>query len=85
MQRFSQGKFSDTNAGSASNESVTKDVLLSNGVHVKVQIWDTVEQDKLKELTKTSSQGIVGALLVYDVCRLETFNSCAKWMNEVKQ
>jgi len=50
-----------------------------------VQIWDTVEQDKLKELKKTSSQGPVGALLVYDVCRSETFNSCAKWMNEVKQ
>lgn len=50
-----------------------------------MQIWDTVEQDKLKELTKASSQGPVGALLVYDVCRSETFNSCAKWMNEVKQ
>lgn len=54
------------------------------GKQIKIQIWDTAGQEAFQAITRTYYKGAIGALLVYDITRRETFEHIAKWLNEVK-
>ena len=56
-----------------------------NNKSIKIQIWDTAGQEAFQAITRTYYKGAIGALLVYDISRKETFNHIAKWLDEVKQ
>jgi small GTP-binding protein len=57
--------------------------MLDNKI-VKIQIWDTAGQEAFQAITRTYYKGAVGALLVYDITRKETFTHVTKWLEEVK-
>ena len=52
--------------------------------NVKIQIWDTAGQEAFQAITRTYYKGAIGALLVYDITRRDTFEHINKWLNEVK-
>lgn len=52
---------------------------------IKLQIWDTAGQESFKSITRSYYRGAIGALLVYDVTRRETFNHLAHWLREAKE
>ncbi len=54
------------------------------GKNVKIQIWDTAGQEAFQAITRTYYKGAIGALLVYDITRKETFDHINKWLQEVK-
>ena len=54
------------------------------GKNVKIQIWDTAGQEAFQAITRTYYKGAIGALLVYDITRKETFTHVTKWLEEVK-
>ena len=56
-----------------------------NDKNVKIQIWDTAGQEAFQAITRTYYKGAVGALLVYDITRRDTFTHVTKWLDEVKQ
>ena len=55
------------------------------GKNVKIQIWDTAGQEAFQAITRTYYKGALGALLVYDITRHETFEHINRWLNEVKE
>ena len=55
-----------------------------NNKKIKIQIWDTAGQESFQAITRTYYKGAIGALLVYDITRKETFNHIVKWLEEVK-
>ena len=52
--------------------------------NVKIQIWDTAGQEAFQAITRTYYKGAIGALLVYDITKHDTFDHINKWINEVK-
>eukprot|EP01038_Epipyxis_sp_PR26KG_P006983 gene6983-9544_t len=52
---------------------------------VKVTIWDTAGQERFRTLTSSYYRGAQGIILVYDVARVETFDSLSMWLQEVEQ
>ena len=56
----------------------------SGGPFIKMQIWDTTGQEKYKSITSHHYRKAVGALLVYDVTRHQSFENCVKWLYELK-
>ena len=50
---------------------------------IKIQISDTAGQEAFQAITRTYYKGAIGALLVYDITRKETFDHIIKWYNEV--
>ncbi|KAL5575881.1 hypothetical protein UlMin_017580 [Ulmus minor] len=53
------------------------------GKEIKAQIWDTAGQERFRAVTSAYYRGAVGALLVYDISRRQTFESIGRWLNEL--
>jgi small GTP-binding protein len=54
-----------------------------NGSPVRYQIWDLAGQNRFDSVREVYYQGCIGALLVYDVTRPESFYNMPKWINEL--
>ena len=58
--------------------------LSIQGKTIKAQIWDTAGQERYRAITSAYYRGAVGALLVYDITKKNTFESVERWLNELK-
>ena len=55
-----------------------------NNKKIKIQIWDTAGQEAFQAITRSYYKGAIGALLVYDITRKDTFSHITKWLEVVK-
>ena len=55
-----------------------------NNKKIKIQIWDTAGQEAFQAITRSYYKGAIGALLVYDITRKDTFSHIIKWLEVVK-
>jgi small GTP-binding protein len=62
---------------------VIKELTYEDGTTVALQIWDIAGQDTFMQLRPTFYQGAVGALMVFDVTRPDTYNNISNWVNEI--
>lgn len=54
------------------------------GKTVKAQIWDTAGQERYRAITSAYYRGAVGALLVYDITKRQTFENVQRWLRELR-
>jgi len=54
------------------------------GKTVKAQIWDTAGQERYRAITSAYYRGAVGALLVYDITKGQTFDNVQRWLRELR-
>lgn len=52
---------------------------------MKFQIWDLAGQQRFQEVRSVYYQGTVGAILVFDVTRPDTFENTIKWLLELRK
>ena len=57
-------------------------VVSINGNEVKLQIWDTAGQESFRSITRSYYRGAVGALVVFDVTKRESFESVSQWIDD---
>ena len=81
--RYVHNQFTDEYQSTIGVEFGGKTIEVKNK-NVKIQIWDTAGQEAFQAITRTYYKGAIGALLVYDITRKETFDHITKWLNEVK-
>lgn len=55
------------------------------GKTVKAQIWDTAGQERYRAITSAYYRGAVGALLVYDITKRQTFDNVQRWLRELRE
>lgn len=85
LGRYAKGKFFENTTPTVAVEFCGKIVRLYDGTRVKAQIWDTAGQEKYRSLVNQHYRKALGALLVYDVTRKETFASVRKYLYDLKQ
>lgn len=51
---------------------------------VKAQIWDTAGQERYRAVTSAYYRGAVGAMLVYDITKRQTFDHVPRWLEELR-
>lgn len=51
---------------------------------MKAQIWDTAGQERYRAITSAYYRGAVGALLVYDITKKQTFDNIQRWLRELR-
>jgi len=60
-------------------------MLTIDSKQIKLQIWDTAGQESFRSITRSYYRGAMGALLVFDITRRETFNHLKGWLAEVQE
>ncbi|GAB2235002.1 hypothetical protein Droror1_Dr00004278 [Drosera rotundifolia] len=51
---------------------------------VKAHIWDTAGKERHRAITSAYYGGAVGALLVYDITKRQTFDNVQRWLHELR-
>jgi len=85
INQFVEGSFQDDYKPTLGANIVRKDVSL-NGVKVRLIMWDLAGQEKYRVVRSMYFQGCEGALLVYDITRINTLeNIDSKWLRDFKK
>ncbi|KAH0448646.1 hypothetical protein IEQ34_022446 [Dendrobium chrysotoxum] len=82
LARFARDEFYTNSKSTIGVEFQTQKMQI-DGKEVKAQIWDTAGQERFKAVTSAYYRGAVGALVVYDISRSQTFDSIGRWLNEL--
>lgn len=82
LARFARNEFFPNSKSTIGVEFQTQKMEIK-GKEVKAQIWDTAGQERFRAVTSAYYRGAVGALLVYDITRRQTFDSIGRWLNEL--
>lgn len=82
LARFARDEFYPNSKSTIGVEFQTQKILIK-GKEIRAQIWDTAGQERFRAVTSAYYRGAVGALLVYDISRRQTFDSIGRWLNEL--
>ncbi len=66
-------------------EFIPKNVVLQNGIKVRLQLWDTAGSEKYRAITTGHYRNAVGALLVYDISNEESFYNLTYWLENLRE
>ncbi|XP_073283641.1 ras-related protein RABA4d-like [Primulina huaijiensis] len=83
LARFARNEFSLESKATIGVEFQTKTLVVDNKT-VKAQIWDTAGQERYRAVTSAYYRGAVGAMLVYDMTKRQSFDHMARWLEELR-
>ncbi|KAK4784198.1 hypothetical protein SAY86_018566 [Trapa natans] len=83
LSRFTRNEFCLDSKSTIGVEFATR-TLQVEGKTVKAQIWDTAGQERYRAITSAYYRGAVGALLVYDITKWQTFENVQRWLRELR-
>ena len=83
LSRFTRNEFNLESKSTIGVEFATRTVSME-GKTIKAQIWDTAGQERYRAITSAYYRGAVGALLVYDITKRDSFENCERWLKELR-
>ncbi|XP_039138288.1 ras-related protein RABA5d-like [Dioscorea cayenensis subsp. rotundata] len=83
LSRYARNEFNPHSKATIGVEFQTQSMEI-DGKEIKAQIWDTAGQERFRAVTSAYYRGAVGALVVYDISRRTTFDSVARWLQELE-
>jgi len=83
LSRFTRNEFNLQSKATIGVEFATRSINVE-GKTLKAQIWDTAGQERYRAITSAYYRGAVGALLVYDITKGESFQNMTRWLKELK-
>ncbi|KAF6170327.1 hypothetical protein GIB67_043017 [Kingdonia uniflora] len=83
LSRFARNEFSLDSKATIGVEFQTRTLQIQNK-SVKAQIWDTAGQERYRAVTSAYYRGAVGAMLVYDITKRQTFDHIPRWLEELR-
>lgn len=84
INRFTKNEFSMESIATIGVDFSTKIIQVEEKT-IKAQIWDTAGQERYRAITSAYYRGAVGALLVYDITRSDTFENVERWLQELRE
>ncbi|KAL7612754.1 hypothetical protein Lser_V15G08227 [Lactuca serriola] len=84
LSRFAKDEFHLDTKPTIGVEFAYRNTKLGDKI-IKAQIWDTAGQERFRAITNSYYRGALGAMLVYDITRNETFENVRKWLQELRE
>ncbi|KAH9664534.1 ras-related protein RABA4a [Citrus sinensis] len=82
LARFARNEFSLDSKATIGVEFQTRTLVIQHK-SVKAQIWDTAGQERrYRAVTSAYYRGAVGAMLVYDISRRQSFDHIPRWLED---
>lgn len=83
LARFARNEFSLDSKATIGVEFQTKTLVIDHKT-IKAQIWDTAGQERYRAVTSAYYRGAVGAMLVYDITKRQSFDHVTRWLEELR-
>ncbi|KAK4373036.1 hypothetical protein RND71_008420 [Anisodus tanguticus] len=83
LARFARNEFNFDSKATIGVEFQTKTLIIDHKT-VKAQIWDTAGQERYRAVTSAYYRGAVGAMLIYDLTKRQSFDHMARWLEELR-
>ncbi|GFY81545.1 RAB GTPase homolog A3 [Actinidia rufa] len=83
LSRFTKNEFCFDSKSTIGVEFQTRTVTINSKL-IKAQIWDTAGQERYRAVTSAYYRGALGAMLVYDITKRQTFDHVARWVEELR-
>ncbi|KAK9743205.1 hypothetical protein RND81_03G224100 [Saponaria officinalis] len=83
LSRFAKNEFSLDSKSTIGVEFQTRTLNIKSKV-IKAQIWDTAGQERYRAVTSAYYRGALGAVVVYDITKRQTFDHVARWVDELR-
>lgn len=83
MSRFTRNEFNLDSKSTIGVEFATRSIQVDSKT-IKAQIWDTAGQERYRAITSAYYRGAVGALLVYDISKHQTYENVTRWLKELR-
>lgn len=84
IKRYLENKFNENEISSPTMSYVGKIVEINNK-KIKLNIWDTIGQEKFRSISKMFLKETHIVILVYDITAKESFNQLDYWYNLYKE
>ncbi|PAA82250.1 hypothetical protein BOX15_Mlig031168g2, partial [Macrostomum lignano] len=85
LRRFAENSFDESQNATPTigvNFKIVQNEI--DGSSIKCQIWDTAGQERFRTITSSYYRGCAGALLVFDASNRDSFDSCERWLQELR-
>jgi small GTP-binding protein len=83
VQRLVQGTFNEDNIPTCGADFYTYSIPLDSET-IRLQIWDTAGQERFRAISKQYFRNAVGAILVFDIANLLSFEALSDWLNDLQ-
>lgn len=83
LSRFTRNEFNLDSKSTIGVEFATRSISVDSKT-IKAQIWDTAGQERYRAITSAYYRGAVGALLVYDISKRQTYENVTRWLKELR-
>lgn len=83
LSKYLHNKFDKASKPTIGVELSRKTYTINNN-KVDAQIWDTAGQERYRSMTKAYYKGALGALIVYDITKKETFDHVENWISDIR-
>lgn len=83
LSKYLHNKFDKGSKATIGVELGRKTFTINND-SVEAQIWDTAGQERYRSMTKAYYKGALGALIVYDITKKETFENVESWIADLR-
>lgn len=84
LSRYSRNEFSNEAKTTIGVEFATSFMNVDDK-NIKVTIWDTAGQDRFRAATRAYYRNTLGAFIVYDITKRNSFENVSKWLQELKE
>ncbi|KAJ3094337.1 hypothetical protein HK100_006174, partial [Physocladia obscura] len=83
LSRFTRNEFNLDSKSTIGVEFATRTIQVDTKT-IKAQIWDTAGQERYRAITSAYYRGAVGALLVYDIAKVSSYENATRWLKELR-
>jgi Ras-related protein Rab-11A len=84
LGRYIDNSFTENYQCTLQVETKSKVIDIDLNTSVKMNIWDTVGQEKYRNLTRQYFRNCHGAIIVFDLTRKDSFDGVQKWIEELE-
>ena len=84
LSRFANDEFSKDSVVTVGVDYAKRQIE-HDGQVIEAQVWDTAGTERNRAITAAYYRGAIGALLVYDITRRETFEHLSSWLEDARQ
>jgi len=82
--RYINNSFDDDYQCTIQAEQQSKVIKEDENTSIKLNIWDTVGQEKFRAVTRQYYRDCHGAIIVFDLTKKKSFEQMTEWLNDIK-